>query len=166
MGTSCRIYKYMKKIIIRAIGRLPEPWAREAEEVYVKRLKPYSKVEVIELSEGQKGSAKPDPEQVKKKEAESLLKGIADDAIVIALDQNGTAMKSEALASKLETIAPGREIIFCIGGSWGLHASVRNRADLILSFGPMTLPHALARIMLLEQLYRAEAISRGKEYHK
>jgi 23S rRNA (pseudouridine1915-N3)-methyltransferase len=156
----------MRKITIRAVGRLPEPWTREAEESYLKRLKPFAKLEIIEVAEGQKGSSKPDPERVKASEADALLKGIDANDVVIALDEHGKEFSSVAFAAKLETWNRGEKLIFVIGGSWGLHASIRNRANLTLSLGAMTYPHALGRIVLLEQLYRAMTIASGKEYHK
>jgi len=166
LGKSCRINKYMKNIIIRAIGRLPDAWSKEAAESYLLRLKPYAKIQVIELPEASKGTAKPDPERVKVSEAESLLKGIPDNAFVVAMDEQGKTITSEAFAAKLDAWNQHGPVVFLIGGSWGLHASVRNRANHTLAFGPMTFTHAMARVMLLEQLYRAAAISSGKEYHK
>lgn len=157
----------MKSIQIRAVGKPTEPWQSEAAETYLERLKPLMKVTVMEMKEGHGGSAKPDPNRTRQSEAEVLLKGIPDDAVVIALDETGSNLDSIAFAKKLDDLsAVGRTLVFLIGGSWGLDASVRDRADFVISFGRQTLPHNLARIVLLEQLYRAETINRGKEYHK
>ena len=157
----------MKKMIIRVIGKVHEAWQKEAIQMYMKRLQPLVDMEIIELSEGHSGSAKPNIVQAQEKEGESLLKSIPDNAVVIALDETGKKMSSKAFADKAgEWSQNGETLVFLIGGSWGLSDEVRSRADHVLSFGEMTLPHILARITLLEQLYRSEMIGRGKEYHK
>jgi 23S rRNA (pseudouridine1915-N3)-methyltransferase len=157
----------MKNIHIRAIGSPSEAWQKAAAETYLTRLKPYAKVEIDERPEGHKGSAKPDATRAKAAEAQALLKAHKSDAFVIALDETGKEYSSSAFSKQLELWSEGgRPFVFLIGGSWGLSDEVRDKADALLSLGKMTLPHGLARIVLLEQLYRAEAIARGKEYHK
>ena len=157
----------MHKTTLRVIGRAQETWHVEALESYLDRLSPFQKIDLIELPEGHGGSAKPDLAKTRKVEAESLLKGIPDGAFVVALDETGKRFDSPTFAKKLESWTEGgRPVVFLIGGSWGLDASVRDRADVVLSLGEMTLPHLLARIVLLEQLYRAESILNGKTYHK
>ncbi|KAA0206244.1 23S rRNA (pseudouridine(1915)-N(3))-methyltransferase RlmH [Candidatus Uhrbacteria bacterium] len=152
---------------IRAVGRLPEAWQREAQTTLLARLQPYAKTEVVEVSEGHRGSNKPDPTRAKRTEAEGLLKGYGSDAFVIALDETGVQYDSPTFARQMETWSEGgRPIVFLIGGSWGLDESLVKDADAVLSLGKMTWPHAVARFLLLEQLFRAETISRGKEYHK
>lgn len=157
----------MKRIHIRAVGRLPETWQREAEHDLVQRLQPYAKLDLLEISEGHGGSSKPDPVRARSAEAEGLAKGYKDDAFVITLDEHGKEYDSPAFAKQLETWSEGgRPLVFLIGGSWGLDESLLKEADAKLSLGKMTWPHGIARLLLLEQLFRAEAISRGKEYHK
>lgn len=157
----------MKKTIIRAIGRPAEAWQREAIHTYVDRLKPFGGVETIELPEGHGGSVRPDIAKTLKAEAASLLKGTPENAYIVALDGRGKPLTSEQFASlAAEWEAEGTTAVFLIGGSWGLDASVLKRANLVLSLGPITLPHMLARIVLLEQLYRAAMIRSGKTYHK
>jgi 23S rRNA (pseudouridine1915-N3)-methyltransferase len=157
----------MKRIHIRAVGKLPEAWQREAEHDMVQRLQPYAKAEIIEISEGHGGSAKPDAARARAAEAEGLAKGYKPDAFVIALDEHGKEYDSPTFAKQLETWSEGgRPLVFLIGGSWGLDESLLKDADAKLSLGKMTWPHGIARLLLLEQLFRAEAISRGKEYHK
>jgi 23S rRNA (pseudouridine1915-N3)-methyltransferase len=157
----------MHKTTLRVIGRAQETWHVEALESYLDRLSPFQKVDLIELPEGHGGSAKPDLAKTRKVEAESLLKGIPEGAFVVALDETGKRFDSPAFAKKFEAWTEGgRHVVFLIGGSWGLDGSVRERADAVLSLGEMTLPHLLARIVLLEQLYRAESILSGKTYHK
>lgn len=157
----------MHKTTLRVIGRAQESWHVEALESYLDRLSPFQKVDLIELPEGHGGSAKPDLAKTRKVEAESLLKGIPDGALIVALDETGKRFDSPTFAKKLETWTEGgRPVVFLIGGSWGLDASIRDQADVVLSLGEMTLPHLIARIVLLEQLYRAESILSGKTYHK
>lgn len=157
----------MHRLILRVIGRPNEPWHPQAIHSYLEKLRPYAKIEVVELEEGHKGSAKPDEKNTRSAEAASLLKGISADAFVVALDETGKNFSSPDFAKKLEDwTAGGKTVAFLIGGSWGLDASVRERADAILSLGKETLPHLIARIVLLEQLYRAETILHGKTYHK
>jgi len=161
----------MKRIHIRAVGRLPEAWQREAQTALLARLQPYAKTEILEISEGHKGSAKPDPVRARQSEAVELRRGMARHAptkpFVIALDERGEEYDSPTFARQLESWTDGgRPLIFLIGGSWGLDESLVNNAHAKLSLGKMTWPHAVARLLLLEQLFRAETITRGKEYHK
>jgi 23S rRNA (pseudouridine1915-N3)-methyltransferase len=157
----------MKNLIIRAIGRLPETWQKEAVHSYMERLSSLGGAEVIELPEASKGSAKPDEVRTRAAEAVSLLKGIPEGAFVVALDETGKAFSSPELAKRLAGWSEqGQPVVFLIGGSWGLDASVRERANAVLAFGPMTLPHGLARVVLLEQLYRARMIQEGRAYQK
>ena len=157
----------MRKYIIRAIGKPKEAWQKEAISEYKKRLKAFGKVEIIELPEGSAGAKKPDEYKTKTKEAEALLSPLPDDAFIIALDETGKNLSSEDFTKRIEKESEsGCAIVLLLGGSWGLSDEVRKRADLVLSFGKETLPHILARIVLLEQLYRAETILKGKTYHK
>ncbi len=156
------------RLIVRAIGKLPEAWQREACSSYAERLGAMLPLQVQECPEGHGGSAKPDPERAKAAEAENLLRGLPQDAVLIALDEHGKPFSSEAFAESLDDWSERgqRPLAFCIGGSWGLDAAVRAKARATVAFGPLTLPHGLARIVLLEQLYRAAMIRAGRAYHK
>lgn len=157
----------MPRFTIRAIGKLPTGWPREAAADFLERLSPFAQLQVIELPEGHEGSLKPDIERTRRIEAASLLKNLPEEALVIALDETGKQYSSPDFATFLsQRLPPGGTVIFLIGGSWGLDVSVRERADLIWSLGKITLPHALARIVLLEQVYRTILIQSGKTYHK
>ena len=103
-----------------------------------------------------------------RKEGEAILRHIPPKAYVIALCIEGKQLSSEAVAAKLkELFTQGKsDVVFIIGGSLGLHPSVTARADFKLSMSPMTFPHQLARVMLLEQLFRAAKINAGERYHK
>ncbi len=157
----------MKNVQIRAIGKPHASWQSEAIRESVTRLKPFMSLEIIEVSEGHSGSAKPNVDKTREIETTSLLKSIPDGAFVVALDVGGKQLSSEDFSTQLETWSEGgRPVVFLIGGSWGFTDELRTRANAVISFGAMTLPHILCRIVLLEQLYRSEMITRGKGYHK
>lgn len=157
----------MKRIHIRVVGRLPEPWQREAQTGLLARLQPYQKVDIVEVSEGHGGSSKPNVARTRQIEADALRKGYKSDSFMITLDEHGHEPDSPAFAKQLEAWSEGgRPLVFLIGGSWGLAESLVRDADAKLSLGKMTWPHGMARLLLLEQLFRAEAITKGKEYHK
>lgn len=157
----------MRTIQIRTIGKAQEPWHTQAIHSYLTRLSPFARVEVVELPEGHGKSAKPDPAKTRETEAVALLKNLPKGSTVIALDEHGLNLDVQAFAKKYEAWTEGgRPLVFLTGGSWGLDQSVLARADASLSFGKQTLPHLLARIVLLEQLYRAETVLHGKTYHK
>jgi 23S rRNA (pseudouridine1915-N3)-methyltransferase len=156
----------MKKRTIRSIGKPTEPWQKEAIHMYQTRLQAFGGVDLIELPEGHGKTAKPDEKRTRSAESDSILKSIDRDTIVIALDQHGKMLDSKAFSQKIIEWESQGNIVFIIGGSWGLDESILKRANFTLSFGAMTLPHNLAKIVLLEQIYRAKMIENGKEYHK
>lgn len=154
-------------IQIRSIGKPQEGWIKEAINMYITRCTPFGKIELIELPEGHGGSAKPDIKKTLRLESESLLKSLPKDSYIITLDEHGREFSSQIFSSLLlQEASLGKKLIFIIGGSWGLDPDVIKRANLILSLGKMTLPHSLARIVLLEQIYRAQMIGGGRNYHK
>jgi 23S rRNA (pseudouridine1915-N3)-methyltransferase len=155
----------MHTYLLRVIGKAQDPWQKEALQEYQTRLSPYAQVQIIECAEGHQGSAKPDEQKTRAREAESLLASLPPHAFLIALDEQGKNLSSTTLATTIKEYLD-RPVVFFIGGSWGLDASIRNRMHLVLSLGKQTLPHMLARIVLLEQLYRVETILQGKTYHK
>ena len=151
------------------MGRLKEKYWRDAATEYEKRLSRFGKWETIELPDLPEpaNSSPAIEEQIKKKEGEAILARIRDGDIVVCLCIDGRQMDSGQLSAKLtELIDTGRRVVFVIGGSLGLSPEVVRRAQLRLSFSPMTFPHQLARIMLLEQTYRALKIAAGERYHK
>ena len=157
----------MHHFVIRVVGGTHEAWHPQAIHKYIESLRPFARVEVVELEEAHRGSARPNVEETRKREGERLLQSLPVNAMLVALDERGTNDVSTRFAERLETWAEGgRPVVFLIGGSWGLPDDVRKKAHHLLSFGKQTMPHVLTRILLLEQLYRAETILRGKEYHK
>lgn len=151
------------------MGRLKEKYWRDAAAEYEKRLSRFGKWETVELPDLPEpaNSSPAIEEQIRKKEGEAILAKIRDGDIVVCLCIDGRQMDSVHLSEKLtELIDTGRRVVFVIGGSLGLSQDVVRRAQLKLSFSPMTFPHQLARVMLLEQTYRALKIAAGERYHK
>ena len=158
-------------VLILCVGKMKEKAYRQMADEYLKRLGRYGKyeeTEIPDLPEPSSGSSAALEAQLKAKEGETILAKIRPGDRVVAMTIGGKRRSSEELAKHLEemkTSGAGR-IVFVIGGSLGLGKNVLERADEELSMSPMTFPHQLARVMLLEQLYRAEKISAGERYHK
>lgn len=154
------------KVVIVAVGRVRGPLEPAVAE-YEGRAGRYWKFEVAEVDAGASGRD-PSPERVKEAEGERILARIPDEAEVIALTRTGKGIGSAELARTLEELAVRsfRQVVFVLGGAYGLHARVLDRANRRLSLSPMTLPHEMARLVLAEQLYRAGTIVRGEPYHK
>lgn len=152
----------MRNIRILVVGNLKERYWRDAAAEYEKRLSRFCNLTVQEIAE------EPNPEQALKKEGERILAALHPDSTVFALCIEGKAADSVAFGEKIaDAMATGkRELVFVIGGSEGLSDAVKARADRKISFSPMTLPHQLARIILLEQLFRGFKIQAGEKYHK
>ena len=153
-----------------AVGRMKEKPYRQMADEYAKRLSRFGKFEEIELNDLPEpaGSSPALEEQLRTREGEAILQRLKQGDHVIALTIPGKRMSSEELAAhvaELRNRSAGR-LVFLVGGSLGLGSNVLARADEELSMGPMTFPHQLARVMLLEQLYRAEKINAGERYHK
>ena len=156
-------------IALVCVGRLKERCWREAAAEYEKRLSRFGRFETIELPDlPEPANSSPAIErQIRQKEGEAILAKIREDDVVIALCIEGKQLDSVQLSQKLgELSVSGRRVVFVIGGSLGLSEAVVARAQLRLSFSPMTFPHQLARVLLLEQTYRAMKIAAGERYHK
>lgn len=158
------------RITVVCVGKLKEKYWQAAVAEYSKRLSRYHKLEIIELADEKapESMSAAQEDEVKQKEGERILKALKEDAFVIALAIEGKRMTSEELSAFLEKKAVGgtSHIAFVIGGSLGLSPAVMARADYALSFSPMTFPHQMMRVILLEQVYRAEKILRKEPYHK
>ncbi|MBE6019051.1 MAG: 23S rRNA (pseudouridine(1915)-N(3))-methyltransferase RlmH [Clostridiales bacterium] len=156
-------------IRIICVGKFKEKYWEAASAEYMKRLGAYCNVSVIEVKEEKlpAHASRADEENVIVKEGKSILEKIGAGDFVIALDIGGRELSSEAFAAKIADISfTASTVDFIIGGSLGLSAEVKSRAGLRMSFGPITLPHQLARVVLLEQIYRAFKINAGETYHK
>jgi len=159
----------MLNIRIICVGKFKEKYWEAASAEYMKRLGSYCNVSVVEVKEEKLPShaSRADEENVIVKEGKSILEKIGAGDFVIALDIGGRELSSEAFAAKIADISfTASTVDFIIGGSLGLSAEVKSRAGLRMSFGPITLPHQLARVVLLEQIYRAFKINAGETYHK
>lgn len=148
------------------IGKIKDKFYRDAVEEYAKRLSRFCKFAVVELSEKLlTGKNEADINVVKEDEGKRILQAVK--GYVIVLDMHGQQLSSEELARKISDITmKDSTVSFVIGGSYGLSDDVKKRADTILSFGRMTLPHQLMRVVLTEQIYRAFTIIEGSGYHK
>jgi 23S rRNA (pseudouridine1915-N3)-methyltransferase len=153
------------RITVVCVGRLKERYWQDAAAEYLKRLKPYARVEIVEVPDQDVTADEP---RALAAEAVTIARVLPEGAPVVTLDIGGKARSSEQLAEWIEQMGTSGKshIAFVIGGAAGLHADVRERADECISLGPMTLPHQLARVVLLEQLYRAFRIIRGEPYHR
>lgn len=154
---------------VLCVGKLRERYWREAADEYKKRLSRFGRIEEIEVADKPEpaNASAADEMRILREEGADLLKRIRPDDVVIALCIEGKAMTSPDLARALaQEEGSGRRVVFVIGGSLGLAPEVVARAQRKLSFSPMTFPHQLARVMLLEQVYRACKINAGERYHK
>lgn len=158
------------KITLITVGKIKEKFFRDAADEYGKRLSRYCKLDIREAADEKtpEKASQIQCEQILQKEGERILKLMPEDAFVITLEIEGRRLTSEAFASQIERLGVNgtSHIAFVIGGSIGLHNSIKKRADLAVSFSDMTFPHQLMRVVLLEQIYRAYRIMQGEPYHK
>lgn len=155
------------KITVVAVGKLKERFWADACAEYVKRLSAYASIKMVEIPD--RDPAKTGGEEAGRAlEGKAILAAIPERSHVVLLDIGGKERSSEEIASHLNDLMLRGESsnTFVIGGSCGVSSEVRARADERLSFGRITLPHNLARVVLLEQVYRAFKIMRGEPYHK
>ena len=157
----------MIRITVVAVGKLKERFWADACSEYLKRLKAYAKVEVREISDIDPAKAG-GVDASREREGAAIRATVPEGSHAILLAIEGKERSSEGFARRLDDLAlSGKsDIAFIIGGSDGVSDAVRARANEQMSFGPITLPHNLARVVLLEQVYRAFKISRGEPYHK
>ena len=150
----------MIKII--TVGKLKEQYFKNAVDEYLKRLSKYTKMELIELPDENYDIVK-----TLDKEKDSILKYVSDKDYVVTMEIEGKELTSMELSNKLNDIMINNsDISFIIGGSYGLHESIKKRSNYALSFSKMTFPHQLFRVMLLEQIYRSFKILNNETYHK
>lgn len=163
-------YRNEMQVVILAVGKLKEKYWREALAEYAKRLSAYVQISVVEVADEPAPENLSDAERMQVLRAEGLRmeKHLRDRDGLIALDLRGDTLSSEAWSRKYEHLSGqgyGR-LVFLIGGSHGIDANLLSRAHFRWAFGPMTLPHQLARVVLVEQIYRGIRIARGEPYHK
>ena len=156
-------------ISIICVGKVKEKYFTAAADEYKKRLSRFTKLEIIEVPDEKipDNASEKEIENIKNKEGLAILSKLKNSGSVIALCIEGKALTSEQLAEQTERfLMNGSNLYFIIGGSLGLSDEVKKRADLKLSFGRMTLPHQLMRVVLIEQIYRAFKINHNESYHK
>lgn len=150
-------------IKILCVGKIKEKFYRAAIEEYLKRLQKYTKIEIMEC----KDYSDLPINDILEKEKQELEKHINAKDYVITLEIEGKQLSSVEFSKKIDNIfLNNSNIVFIIGGSYGLHGSIKDRSDYKLSFSTMTFPHQLFRVILLEQIYRSFKISNNESYHK
>lgn len=160
----------MMNVQIICVGKLKEKFYADAVAEYQKRLSSYCRLTILELSEEKlpQNLSQTLIDAALAKEAAAIRQKLPPRARVVALCIEGQLLSSQELAKRLRTweIGPSNQLCFLIGGSYGLDESLKVQAHVRLSMSPMTFPHHLARVMLLEQVYRAFQINAGSPYHK
>lgn len=155
------------KIKIIALGKIKEKFLKDGIDEFLKRLTPYASVEIIELTPIEIRDENL-TQKALEQEGEKILANIKNDSFVITMEILGKQLSSEDFAQKINEISMSgiSELVFVIGSSCGLSPIVSNRANLKLSFSKMTFLHQFARLLLVEQIYRAFKILKGETYHK
>ena len=159
----------MLSVYLICVGKLKEPFYKDACAEYIKRLSAYCKLTLVEIPEVKLSKAPTLGEitNALAKEGDAIRQKIPPSARVAALCGEGRMRSSEEMARMIPAQgSQDKHLVFLIGGSYGLHPSIKAEASVQLSMSPMTFPHHLARVMLLEQIYRAFKINEGSSYHK
>ena len=154
------------RVTLLCMGRTKERFIQEGIEKYVRFLRPYADLEIKDLKEEKIGDLRDAP-LIRKKEAERIFRAVPSGAVVVALDERGQEFTSHEFAEFLNKQHESgvRDMVFVIGGAMGLDESVTARASKIVAMSRWTLTHEMARLVLLEQVYRAFTIVKGKTYH-
>lgn len=154
------------KIQFRSVGKVHEKYIREGVEDFTARICKYMKADWDIISPPKNAGVMSEAE-LKKQEAELVLQGISADDYLVLLDERGKNISSEELANLLQQRAneSTKRIVFLVGGAFGVHSSVAERADFTWSLSKLVFPHMLVRLILAEQVYRAFTILRNEKYH-
>jgi len=154
------------RVRLIAVGSRMPKWVREAYEDYITRLGAGLKVSLVEIEPGQRTAARP-PQKAMEAEAQKLLAALRKDEYVVALDERGAEMTTRELAAWLKArMQDGRDLAFLVGGPDGFAPEVLSRSDFKWSLSRLTFPHALVRVVLAEQLYRAHGVLANHPYHR
>lgn len=158
------------QIRIITVGKIKERYLQEGIAEYEKRLRPYVKMHIVELPEEKRplSASRAIESMAKEKEGERILAAIPERSFVIALDVKGQSLSSEELAGSFHKweLSGQNQLVFLIGGDLGLSPDALVRSDMQLTLSRMTFTHPMARLLLMEQVYRAFRIIRGEPYHK
>lgn len=146
------------------VGKTKEGWLKEGISEYMKRLAPMMRLEVTDIADVSLKTAG-SPDAVKAREAALCLKRLAPEDFVILMDERGEAKTSLEFAEFLNNLSSEKSVVFLIGGVYGAHESLKTRANACLSLSPLTFTHQMARLLLVEQIYRALMINNGRSYH-
>ena len=154
------------RVRLIAVGSRMPKWVREAYEDYITRLSAGLKVSLVEIEPGVRSSGRP-PQKAMEAEAQKLLAAVRKDEYVVTLDERGAEMTTRELAGWLKTrMQDGRDLAFLVGGPDGFVPEVLARSDFKWSLSRLTFPHALVRVVLAEQLYRAHGVLTNHPYHR
>jgi len=155
------------KLRLLCVGKLSAAYLQAGVDEYAARIRRYLPLNTVELKEEKGGGKKADPRYVRDREGERIVDKIPAEAFAIVLDERGAALSSEGLAELLDRhmVQGTPEVILVIGGAYGLSEAVKERANLLLSLSSLTLTHQMARLLLLEQIYRSMTILRNEPYH-
>jgi len=154
------------KIRIIGLGHRMPQWVREVTQEYLPRMPREMPVEVIELKPETRHGGRT-TEQILETESQRILATVPAQAMMIALDEHGAPWSTQELATTINQVLPqGIDLYFVLGSTDGLHPNIKQRAQTLLSLSRMTLPHGMARAILVEQLYRAAMILKGHPYHR
>lgn len=159
----------MQRVTIIAVGRLKDRFYSDAAAEYLKRLSAFCKADIVEVQPAKLPEDPPESliSAALREEGARITERIPKDSAVVALCVEGRRFTSESFSQLVSGLnAQGRGMAFIIGGSYGLSEEVKRRSDCRMSMSDMTFPHRLARVMLLEQIYRGYMIAAGREYHK
>ena len=158
------------KLTVITVGKLKEKYWVDAVKEYKKRISKYAKIELIEVADEKEpnNASEKDIELIKDKEGERILSKIKDSQHVVTLEIEGKEYTSESLAKQYQTLMnTGKsDVVFVIGGSNGIGREVKKRSNQEISFGSLTYPHQMMKVMILEQLFRVNKILRNEAYHK
>ncbi|MGB8358580.1 MAG: 23S rRNA (pseudouridine(1915)-N(3))-methyltransferase RlmH [Bacteroidales bacterium] len=154
------------KLVLLMTGKTDQSWLREGVAEYEKRISKYIRFEVVTLPDV-KNPGNRSAEKVKEKEAEKMLAALKSDDYVVLLDEHGKSYSTLGLADFLRNSMqlPKKRMVFIIGGPWGFHQSIRDRADHLLSLSDLTFSHQVVRLLFAEQLYRVLSVIAGDPYH-
>lgn len=155
------------KIRILSVGKVRQSFIRDGETEYLKRIRG-NRLSVVVEELGLESPSSLGSHEVQEREAQEILKRIKGFDLIVALDERGSSPSSIAFANLIEKWMQGsaKSVVFLIGGAYGFSEKIRHQADYVLSLSPMTFPHQLTRLVLIEQLYRAQTLIQGTGYHK
>ena len=154
------------RIHLLAVGRRMPAWVETGVATYLKRFPPECSLQIVEIEPARRSKSTP-VERYKSEEADRLLAAVPKGAVIIVLDERGKSPTSAGLSKWLESwMQEGRDIALMVGGADGLDERCLQAADMRWSLSPLTLPHALVRVMVAEQLYRAWTIMKNHPYHR